>query len=149
MRDFSEVSADLGRFLGRVRSRLRRAVWAGGGSLALALTAFATLVAVLVASRSAGDTSLRTFVAIIIALALVSTLVAWVFVPLRGLRTDAEIARYVGGRKPEVASDLMSAVELGAELGRGEAAEPGWSRVLATEHVGQTVARVAGVEPES
>ncbi len=146
MRDLKAVSADLRRFLGGVRSRLRRGAWVGGVSLALALTAFATLVAILLAAGGRGDLVLRVGVAVVVGLGLPLALVWWAVLPSRRLRPDVVIARYVGARRPELASDLLSAVELGESLEK--TVTPDWSRTLALSHLEHTAKRIAEVSPD-
>ncbi|MDX2089048.1 MAG: hypothetical protein SFX73_14420 [Kofleriaceae bacterium] len=76
---------------------------------------------------------------------VVGALVMGVIVPRRKWQTDADLARWVGTRKRDVASDLLSSVELA-----GAPARPGApSAALVDALITATAARLEGVEPRT
>ena len=78
-------------------------------------------------------------------LVIVGALVMGILAPRRRWSTDHELARWVGTRKKDVASDLLSSVELATAPVR-----PGAPSVtLVDALVAQTSARLAGVEPKT
>jgi hypothetical protein len=78
------------------------------------------------------------------AAALLAAGVAGVLVPRRRLRRDGDVARYVGGVCPSLASDLLSTVELEEELRRG----PRLSAALAQALAADTHQRLEVVDPD-
>jgi hypothetical protein len=100
------------RFLRAVRRRaaLEAALRAGS------LTTAGVLAALLILALCAVHTGPATFwptltIGVLLVLTGAGLGVGWLW-PLRRLRTDGEMARYVGRRHPPLASDLLSAVEL-------------------------------------
>ena len=103
-------------FLGRVRHLLyrheaRRAVWYG-------LAALGAVCVILPLSGNAFRDSRATTIAIlafgglVAMLVVIAAIVIGVLAPRRRWAEDNEVARWVGERKQDVASDLLSAVEL-------------------------------------
>jgi hypothetical protein len=74
-------------------------------------------------------------------------------VPRRRWRSDHRVARFVGRHEPSIASDLLSAVELGGGAGEGlgdgfgHAGRGRVSRELTFAFLAQTAGRVASVDP--
>ena len=70
-------------------------------------------------------------------------------VPHRRWRSDHRVARFVGRHEPPIASDLLSAVELGSGLGSGfgQGNRGRVSRELTFAFLAQTAGRVASVAP--
>jgi hypothetical protein len=74
-----------------------------------------------------------------------ATLAVILIVPRRRWRTDHDVARFVGRHEPPIASDLLSAVELGNGLGPGTRGQV--SRELTDAFLAHTATRVATVVP--
>lgn len=136
-------------FLGRVRALLYRHEAARAalhaltalGALALLLPALGALLG---ASRPTALAVLGTagLLAVVIVCA---ALYRGVIAPRRRWQGDAEMARWVGGRRGELASDLLSAVELANAPPRPGAP----SRALVDALISATSHRVDGVSPHS
>ena len=139
--------AELRSFLARVRARLRRhdglrALFWGitalsGLALVLPLAALA-----LVGPRSTAF-ALLGGAGLIGSLVAVAAIVLGLLVPARRWRSDAAVARYVGTREPSVASDLLSAVELGGAASDRRGAP---SPELVAALVSATARRVVGLD---
>ncbi len=139
--------ADIRGFLRAVRARLRRHdgartfFWSvaalTGLSLALPLVAL-----MLVGARSTAIALLAGF-GLAGSLVAIGALILGVIVPLRRWRSDEAVARYVGGRAPKVASDLLSSVELEVIPERKGAPSP----ELVAALIDATAKRVRDLEP--
>ena len=82
---------------------------------------------------------------LVIVLLVVSAVVLGIIVPRRRWGDDPALARWVGGRRREVASDLLSAVELASAPSRPGAPSP----ALVDALIEATSTRLATVDPES
>ena len=136
-------------FLARVRARLYRHEARRALLLAIAIVAALVLVVPLGGYAAAGNraTALAVLGAAGLAgvLVLVGAVVLGVIAPRRRWSGDPEVARWVGTRRREVASDLLSAVELAAAPPRPGAP----SRELVLALIAATSARVEDVDPAS
>jgi len=145
-------ASDIRTFLARVRGRLRRhdgaraALYAIGGLVALGLILpLASLLAI--GSRTTAVTILA--IAFLVALALViGGVLLGAILPYRRWRPDSAVARYVGRREPPLASDLLSAVELGPQL-ETPAARGAPSPALVGALVDATAKKIGGLEPRA
>jgi hypothetical protein len=138
-------------FLERVRAGLyrhdarRAALWAVSTILAAGL-ALPLLAHGVVATR-AGALALLWGGCLIAALAVIVGVIVGIVVPRRRFGADADVARWVGGREPPVASDLLSCVELAAaaqRLGAGRRAAPSPALVDALHTA--TATRIGGLD---
>lgn len=106
----------------RVRLRVQLATRATI-ALAIAWIAIAVLLPLVATAVEPGRVAARALLAgggVLALLALVGAVVGGVIVPLRRFATDAAVARWIGDRRPAIASDLLSTVELHG----GDAASP-------------------------
>jgi hypothetical protein len=136
-------------FLQRVRALVYRHEAGRAACYALASVAVIALVLpllgiVLGASRATALAVLG-LGGLVVVLLLIGAIVLGVVVPRRRWGDDPQLARWVGNRRREVASDLLSAVELTSAPPRLGAPSP----VLVDALVEATSARLAGVEPGS
>jgi hypothetical protein len=136
-------------FLARVRARLYRHEARRAALYATALVGGLAVVVPLGGYAAGGNraTALAVLGAagLVGALVLVGAVVLGVVAPRRRWSGDPEIARWVGTRKREVASDLLSAVELAAAPPRPGAP----SKELVAALIAATSARVEDVDPAS
>lgn len=136
-------------FLARVRARLYRHEARRAALHATALVAALGLVVPLGGYAIGGNraTALAVLGAagLVGVIVVVGAIVLGVVAPRRRWSGDPEVARWVGTRKREVASDLLSAVELANAPPRPGAP----SRALVDALVEATSARVEGVDPAS
>lgn len=143
------VPRDLRSFLHAVRRlRLRAdgtcaALWALAVLLALALVL--PLVASRVDSRLVA-LSLTALGGLAAALVVTGGIALGVWWPRRVLRQPQQVARFVGRQRPELASDLLSCVELGATPSDSRGAP---SPALVQALTDATTARLASVTPAS
>jgi hypothetical protein len=134
-------------FLARVRARLYRHEARRAALHALALVGALALAVPLGGHAAGGNrvTALAVLGAAGLAamLVVVGAIVLGVVVPRRRWSGDPAVARWVGTRRRDVASDLLSAVELAAAPPRPGAP----SRALVDALVDATSARIEDVEP--
>ena len=136
-------------FLGRVRAVLyrheaRRAALfaiAAIGGLAIVVPLFGNVVA----SSRASAMALLGIAGLAAVLVLVGAVIMGLVVPRKKWSRDRELARWVGTRRAEVASDLLSSVELAAAPVRPGAP----STALVDALIKATSARLEDVEPRS
>ena len=137
-------------FLGRVRQLLyrheaRRAIWS-------ALAALGAVAVILPLSGNAFGDSRATTIAIlafgglVAMLVVIAAIVIGILAPRRRWAEDGEVARWVGERKQDVASDLLSAVEL-ANAPSNRVGAP--SRDLVAALVASTADRVDRIDPSA
>jgi len=140
-------------FLQRVRTLVyqheaRRAllyVIAAVAAVALVLPLLGTLFGIVLgASRAAALAVLGTGGLIVVLLVVGAVVLGWV-VPRRRWGSDPALARWVGGRRREVASDLLSAVELANAPSRPGAPSP----ALVDALIDATSVRLGDVDPPS
>lgn len=134
-------------FLDAVRRELwrRHAVRAAlyAGAVLAGLAALWPLLALLgtpAQGRSIGLAGLG-----LVALVAAAAVLAGVLLPRRRWRSDRGVARFVGAHEHAVASDLLSAVELGSGLGQGSRGQV--SRELTDAFLVQVAGRVGAIEP--
>lgn len=141
------VSSAIPGFLGRVRAVLYRHEAARASLYALAAIAGVALVVPVLGHWFGGSRATAFAVlgigGLVAALVLVGGIVMGFLAPRRRWSTDHELARWVGTRKKDVASDLLSSVELASSPVRPGAP----STVLVDALVAATAARLSGVEP--
>jgi hypothetical protein len=119
--------------------------------LCYAIAAIAAVALVLPLLGAAFGTSRATALAVlgtgglVIVLLVIGAVVLGVIVPRRRWGTDPELARWVGRRRREVASDLLSAVELANATARPGAPSP----ALVDALIDATSARLGDVDPPS
>jgi hypothetical protein len=136
-------------FLNRVRvlvyqHEARRALLYALASVAAVALVLPLLGIALGASRATALAVLGTGVLVAVLL-VVGAVVLGVIAPRRRWGTDPELARWVGGRRREVASDLLSAVELANAPARSGAPSP----VLVDALIDATSARLGTVDPHT
>jgi hypothetical protein len=141
-----EETETIRRFLREVR---RRAMWAAGlrvGSITTAALLGAVLFLALCAVRI-GPATFWPTLTVVVLLILTGTGAALAYLgPLRRLRSDRAVARFVGQRHPAVASDLLSAVEL--TVPDGQAIPHGGSPSMARAFHASVAAAVWPLQPE-
>jgi uncharacterized protein DUF4175 len=141
MDSFRAIRAQLQLFRGLLwrRQAARVAAYALAGLLVVAYVGP-------VAAVAASDRAVLPLRWVLLALALlgVAAIVAGVILPRRRLRRDGDVARVVGVAAPKLASDLLSAVELEAELERA----PRFSADLAIALAKDAHQRLELVDPE-
>ncbi|HEY0477690.1 MAG TPA: hypothetical protein VGD37_09205 [Kofleriaceae bacterium] len=136
-------------FLKRVRTLVyqheaRRAVLYAVAAVA-GIVLVLPLVGILVGTSRATALAVLGLGGLIFVLLVVSAVVLGVVAPRRRWGSDPELARWVGVRRREIASDLLSAVEL-----TGAPERPGApSRALVDALVEVTSDRLGGIEPGS
>lgn len=136
-------------FLGRVRALLhghearRVGVYALAALAGLAL--IVPLLAHLVGARSATAIALLGTGGLVAGIIVIGAIVLGWIVPRRRYADDAAVARWVGTRRPAVASDLLSSVELARAPTRAGAP----SSVLVDALLESTSARLRDVRPEA
>jgi hypothetical protein len=134
-------------FLARVRARLYRHEARRAALYATALVAGIALIVPLAGHLASGNrvTALAVLGAAGLAgaIVLVGAIVLGVVAPRRRWGGDPEVARWVGTRKRDVASDLLSAVELATAPARPGAP----SRALVDALIAATSARIEDVNP--
>jgi tetratricopeptide (TPR) repeat protein len=138
-------------FLAEVRRALRKRAAARAALHAVAgLIILALLVPLLAGAAAAHRSLFLTWLGVIAAgLTVLIAVVMGVLGPRRRWRKDRDVARFVGKQSPAVASDLLSAVELGS-VGPEHAARTGRVSVdVVNAHIGQTAGRVAALEVRS
>jgi hypothetical protein len=122
----------------------RRAVFYAFASVAAVALILPLLGSVLGGSRATALAVLGTGSLVIVLLA-VGAVVLGVIAPRRRWGQDPELARWVGARRREVASDLLSSVELANAPARPGAPSP----ALVDALIEATSARLGAVDPES
>ncbi|HTJ43137.1 MAG TPA: DUF4175 family protein [Kofleriaceae bacterium] len=140
-------------FLGKVRSHLYRsegarwALWAlvACGALALVLPVTAR---VLVGARTTA-LAILAIGGLAGAIAIAAAVTLGAIVPRKRWGSDVHVAKWVGGRRKEIASDLLSAVELTTKSGRGRIGRGVPSQDLIEALVGETATRVREVRTEA
>ncbi|HTE52063.1 MAG TPA: DUF4175 family protein [Kofleriaceae bacterium] len=141
-------SPAIGAFLAGVRSRLRRRALARAG-LYLTSAAIFLAVAAPLAAVASGSGSAAAWIAGLSALAvLVAAAASGLLTPRRRWRSDRAVAAYVGRRAPVVASDLLSAVELGAPGDPSRRARGEFSPALVAALTRTTAARLDDMAPD-
>ena len=135
------------RFLGAVRRRALLAAGLRAGSLTTAAILLSLLVLSLCAVK-VGPAAFWPTVTVGVLLILTGGGVAfgWL-VPVRRLRTDRAVARYVGQRHPPLASDLLSAVELAVPA--GEDVPHGGSAAITRAFHGTVALAVEPMDPRA
>ncbi|MCG8419233.1 MAG: hypothetical protein MJE77_14965 [Proteobacteria bacterium] len=138
-------------FLAAVRRGQFRSAAAQAALYMFAGVTFLALVAPLAALamapyRSAG---LAVISAVLLGASVAAALAFGVAVPLWRWRTDGRVARYVGQRKPEIASDLLSSLELGTSSIETTAASRHISGELVSALFEQTAQRVVAIPSSS
>jgi hypothetical protein len=136
-------------FLQRVRTLVyqheaRRALLYVIASVAAVALVLPLLGILLGASRAAALAVLGTGGLIVVLLLVGAVVLGWI-VPRRRWGSDPALARWVGGRRREVASDLLSAVELANAPSRPGAPSP----ALVDALIDATSARLGDVDPPS
>ncbi|HKE13957.1 MAG TPA: DUF4175 family protein [Kofleriaceae bacterium] len=116
-------------FLAGVRLRLRRRALARSGLYFASSAIFLAVAAPLAAVASGSGRGAAWVAGLLASLALALASAAGLIAPRLRWRSDRAVAAYIGRREPRVASDLLSAVELGAagaapRLARGGAFSP-------------------------
>ena len=143
------VSSAIPGFLGRVRAVLYRHEAARAVLYALAAISGVALVVPVLGHWFGGSRATAFAVlgigGLVAALVLVGGIVMGFLAPRRRWSSDHELARWVGTRKKDVASDLLSSVELVSSPVRPGAP----STVLVDALVAATSARLDGVEPKT
>lgn len=143
----SGVAGAIPGFLGRVRAVLYRHEATRASLYALAVIAGVALVVPVLGHWFGGSRASAFAVLGIAGLAATLVVVAGIVIgflaPRRRWGTDHELARWVGTRKQDVASDLLSSVELANSPARPGAP----STALVDALVEATSARLDGVEP--
>ena len=136
-------------FLGRVRAVLYRHEAARASLYALAAIGGVALVVPVLGHWFGGSRATAFAVlgigGLVAALVLVSGIVMGFLAPRRRWSTDHDLARWVGTRNADVASDLLSSVELANSPARPGAP----SSTLVAALVAATAARLDGVEPRA
>ena len=137
------------RFLGRVRARLyrheaRRARSYGLAGLAAVALVLPLLGQLLGGSRATALAVLTTG-ALVAGIVVVAAVILGVVAPRKRWGTDRSVARWVGARRRDLASDLLSAVELVAAPERPGAPSDELVRAL----LATTGSRIAGIAPDS
>jgi hypothetical protein len=140
-----EETETIRRFLRAVRRRAALATGLRGGSLTTAALFAALLVLSACAVRTGPATFWPTLTALVLLVLTAAGLAVGCLLPLRRLRTDRAVARYVGQRHPWLASDLLSAVELRVD---GAAPVPhGGSPSIASAFQATVAAAVQPLDP--
>lgn len=129
-------------FLVGIRRRLRRVAAARAALWAIGGMACALLIGPLLAA-STGWSLIAKAVVVVCAALVVGAAAFGFVVPRRRFRHDPEVARWVGRRAPDVASDLLSAVELEPQLSAG----PRFSPELVVALADDTARRVVSLDP--
>jgi len=119
-------------------------VWYALAALA-AIAVVLPLAGVLIGSSRATALAVIGLAGLIVVLLLISAVLLGFVVPRRRWGGDPELARWVGGRHREVASDLLSAVE----LARAPARPGAPSSTLVDALIDATAIRLGSVEPAS
>ena len=136
-------------FLGRVRAVLYRHEARRAAFCAVAAVAGVALVLPLLGhvfgGRHATATTLLGLGGIATLLVIVSAIIMGSIAPRRRWSADPDLARWVGTRRREVASDLLSSVELAAAPVRPGAPSP----ALVDALIEATSARLVDIEPEA
>lgn len=136
-------------FLGRVRTLLYRHEATRAVLYAAAVIAGVALIVPVIGHWLGGSRATAFAVlgiaGLAAALVVVGGIVLGFLVPRRRWGTDHEVARWVGTRKKDVASDLLSSVELASAPERPGAP----SSELVDALVAATAARLDGVDPEA
>jgi tetratricopeptide (TPR) repeat protein len=138
-------------FLAAVRRALRKRAAARAVLYAVAGLLLLSLIVPLLAGIAAAHRSpYLAWLGVIAAGIMVTTAVlVGLLGPLRRWRHDRDVARFVGQNHPALASDLLSAVELGS-VGPEHAARTGRVSVdLVNAHIAGTARRVASLEARS
>src|SRR5262249_14988046 len=132
-------------YLAAVRRRLRRRDGLRALFFLLAGLAGLALVGPIVATAapSSAVPALRTGLLVLSGAGVIAFLAAGVVLPRLSLRRDPDVARHVGAAAPNLASDLLSAVELEPEL----AQKPRFSRDLALALAADIALRLDLVDP--
>src|SRR5262245_31338257 len=132
-------------FLSSVRHRLLRGEAAESCCWALAVLSSLMLVAAGGAAALGAERAYLVQRALVasVALVLLVGITLGVILPRRRWRTDTQMARYVGGAAPGVASDLLSVIQLEKELG-----SPRFSQELAGALAESTAERTQMLRPE-
>jgi hypothetical protein len=136
-------------FLQRVRALVyqheaRRAVCYGFAAVA-AVALVLPLIGILLGASRATALAILGIAGLVVVLLVVGAVVLGAIAPRRRWGADPDLARWVGIRRRDIASDLLSAVELASAPARPGAPSP----VLVSALIEATSVRLAGVEPES
>ncbi len=105
-------------FLASVRRRCLLESGLRAGGVAVAALAAALLILALAAARVGPASFWPAVTALVLVVGVLAGLVLGVIRPAATLRSDGAVARFVGRAHPPLASDLVSAVELGADFDR-------------------------------
>jgi hypothetical protein len=133
------------RFLRAVRRRATLEAGLRAGSLTTAAILASVLVLSLCAVRTGPATFWPTLTVVVLLILTGAGLALGCLVPLRRLRSDGAVARFVGRRHPPLASDLLSAVELRVD---GSGSLPhGGSLTMASAFQGSVAAAVKPIDP--
>ena len=135
-------------FLGRVRHLLyrheaRRAIWYAIAALG-AVAVLLPLCGTLFGGSRATTIAVLAFGGLVAMLVVIAAIVIGVVAPRRRWDEDTEVARWVGERKQDLASDLLSAVEL-VNAPSNRVGTP--SKALVAALVSSTVDRVDRIDP--
>lgn len=143
----STTPATIPGFLGRVRHVLYRHEASRAVLYALAAVGAVCLVVPVLGHLFAGSRASAFMVlgiaGLAAALVVLGAVIMGLVAPRRRWSSDADVARWVGTRKREVASDLLSSVELAEAPARPGAP----SKELVDALIAATAARIEGVEP--
>jgi hypothetical protein len=136
-------------FLRRVRALVyrheaRRTLFHAFASVAAVALVLPLLGSALVGSRATALALLGT-AGLIVVLLLASAVVLGIIAPRRRWGSDPELARWVGGRRRDVASDLLSSVELANAPARPGAPSP----ALVSALIEATSVALGSVDPNS
>jgi hypothetical protein len=134
-------------FLDRVRGGLyrhdarRAGLWAISTILGAALVL--PLLGQMMAANRPGALAVLWVGCLVVVLAIIAGIVVGLVVPRRRFGADADVARWVGRRRPPLASDLLSCVELGGGPERRAPPSPALVGALHTA----TARRLDGLDP--
>src|SRR5262245_18122660 len=133
-------------FLRAVRRRALMAAVLRDGSLTAAVALAVLLLLAFCAVRVDPAAFWPTLTGVVLLLVTgVGLALGWL--PLRRLRTESAVARYVGRHRPQVASDLLSAVELAVPA--GQPLPHGGSESFARAFAGVVAEAVRPLEPRA
>ncbi len=135
-------------FLGRVRLRLyrheARRAWGYGIASVAGLALVLPLIGQLLGENRRMALTILTLGGLAGALAIIGAIILGVVAPRRRYGSDSQVARWVGSRRRDVASDLLSAVELAKAPARPGA--PSSDLVAALQAA--TSERIQGISPD-
>ena len=143
-----EQPSAIGRFLARTRTQLYRHEWRRTSAYAVSLLVLLAIVVpslgYLVGAKRATAYAVLGIGGLAAVLVVIGTIVVGLVVPRRRWGDDRDVARWVGSRRSDVASDLLSSVELADAPPRTGAPSPALVAALLTS----TEERLDGVVPE-